>query len=95
MPIAVSSLFKRLAALSEQKLKNCPRPLSPRAADAVSARGAGIQNLVGRDLGGPYHFPALIQSFQALAAPFPGFRFSARAPAERIFKNALRRSLDA
>jgi hypothetical protein len=38
---------------------------------ARSPRG-GIPDLVGSRLPGPYHFRARIQSFQAVAAPFPG-----------------------
>src|SRR5271155_1093953 len=33
---------------------------------------AGVPDLVGSRLPGPYHFRARIQSFQAFAAPFPG-----------------------
>ena len=33
---------------------------------------AGVLDLVGLRLPRPYHFPARIQSFQAVAAPFPG-----------------------
>src|SRR5271170_2301134 len=31
-----------------------------------------VPDLVGSSLPSPYHFPARIQSFQAVAAPFPG-----------------------
>jgi hypothetical protein len=48
---------------------------------------ARIPDLVGTRLPSPYHFPARIQSFQAVAAPFPGDSFavslSRRDPGDR------------
>src|SRR5271155_539810 len=44
------------------------------------SRAARILHLVGSRLPRPYHFPARIQSFQAVAAPFPGELRSAVRP---------------
>src|SRR5271163_3328809 len=51
------------------------------------SRGARVPHLVGSRLSSPYHFRARIQSFQAVAAPFPGDSFAAslsrRDPGDR------------
>jgi hypothetical protein len=44
----------------------------PRQQESCRVSRARVPYLVGQRLPRPYHFPARIQSFQALAAPFPG-----------------------
>ncbi len=41
---------------------------------ALRFRRDPVQDLGGSRVAGPYHFPAQIQSFQDIAAPFPGFQ---------------------
>jgi hypothetical protein len=62
---SIGRLFLQLSQITNRR---------PRAAAKNPERGrrAHVPDVVGSRLPSPYHFPARIQSFQAVAAPFPG-----------------------
>src|SRR5271166_1933482 len=75
--LAASDTLPRRARLSSDRESLGGRATAP------------VPDLVGSSPPGPYHFRARIQSFQADAAPFPGFRHSIHNPTGAITPASL------
>src|SRR5271168_4016165 len=62
--------IRRFQSIRRLFLRLCHSPGSP--AGVAHGQPRAVPDLVGSGLASPYHFRARIQSFQTVAAPFPG-----------------------